>query len=237
MKNLFALLLLGLFTITAFNSCEKAPPVFSIGYDGDLYEGESICFEASSTGYDNYAWNFGNGRYGGGSSYCNTYATAGTYTVELTVTSGGKNYTSTEEITIKSKPRKIKIKKITLTNVDYQSNWDPHDSSGPDAYLTITESTLSNTGTWSKIEHYKSPIIQNVTANSLPLVYTPNIELSSGISYDIALYDEDGTSDHTMALGAYIPSLARAFPFTDTNITLDFTFDSAKGSVEIEYIY
>lgn len=70
-----------------------------------LTVGQSFQFSGSASGGDttfySYGWNFGDGSFGAGANYNKTYSTAGSYTVELTVTDGSGNHANvTRTITV-----------------------------------------------------------------------------------------------------------------------------------------
>ena len=76
-------------------------PVASFTYDKGSTELE-VLFVDTSTGPGDltYSWNFGDGASATGSSPRHTYAAAGSYTVVLTVSSGGLSDTATARITV-----------------------------------------------------------------------------------------------------------------------------------------
>lgn len=238
MKNLFALLLLGLFTITAFNSCEKkASPISSIGYDGLLFEGEEIRFKSANTDADVFEFNFGDGNlktsYRDGTA-SNVYNVAGTYKVTLTITNENGSHTSTIDVVIKPLPRKVKITRVILNNFDSQINWDS-DQSGPDIYFRV--------GTFNGPSHAASDPISSLKENrphtSLPVIW--DLPQPMELNYEriksskISFYDVDMSASAYM--GSILFSLSEQMPFNKNTIELVNNDFNLAATLDVEYIY
>ncbi|MCE3226732.1 MAG: hypothetical protein K0S32_1283 [Bacteroidetes bacterium] len=76
------------------------PLVFTIGYTGAAAVNNPLTFTTSLSGGLVYTWDFGDGNLSGLQTANNTYTAAGTYTVKLTIVSGGCANTVTTTITI-----------------------------------------------------------------------------------------------------------------------------------------
>ncbi|BDS12772.1 PKD domain-containing protein [Aureispira anguillae] len=103
MKNLFPIVLLGL--VFTFSSCEKKLPlVASIQYSGTPQVGEQMTFSNQEDFSARYYWNFGDGTtytdYYKNTEIYQTYTTAGTYDVTLTITRDQETAIATQSITI-----------------------------------------------------------------------------------------------------------------------------------------
>ena len=234
MKNLFALLLLGLFTITAFNSCEKAPPmVSSILYEGHLLVGQDIDFSSENRDASTYHWNFGDGTTKEGGYHTHSYNTPGVYTVQLTVSGYGGTHTSTTTVNIKSYPKKVRIKAIKLLDVNLQKNWDSN--SGPDIYFNFKEGTHAIGTPLSG----NSAIAQDVTASQLPLRWaaTPVLELDYDVYKSINFYDDDNGSSELMKSIDF--SFHEEIPFESNIISIPklSLIRTPSVELEVEYVY
>jgi PKD repeat protein len=88
-------------TQTAIIHIQGDRPVASFTYDKGSTELEVQFIDTSTApGELTYSWNFGDGVSATGSSPSHTYAAAGSYTVVLTVSSGGLSDTATARITV-----------------------------------------------------------------------------------------------------------------------------------------
>ena len=80
---LFSFLIIGILSI---NGCKKDPPVAQFSTDKTTYkEGQTITFVNQSTNAETYLWAFGDGKTSTNGSPTHSYASAGDFTVKLTV--------------------------------------------------------------------------------------------------------------------------------------------------------
>ena len=221
--------------VVLFDSCKKDPPFANIQYSGQLFVGEDIEFKSTNFEANTYDWSFGDGNTlhsVNNNPNSHTYTTAGTYTVQLTVTDDGGSYTTSVTVTIKPLPTSVKIKKIHLVYCNL-SGWDPGSQTGPDIFYNINELTtfVSN-----------GSVVNDVTYSSLPVVWTynsPFLSLQySGSLYNIAFYDSDGTSSEFMfQKNIYFKD---GMPFTSNFIEYDYPNLIApeyRIKLEVEYVY
>ncbi|BDS12771.1 PKD domain-containing protein [Aureispira anguillae] len=240
MKNLFPIILLGLTLTSSLSSCKKDPPISSISYEGHLFVGERIEFISANKDVDNYLWSFGDGRTVNDNidRTPHTYTVPGTYTVELRISNQSGSHTSTRIIEVKSKPVKVKIKKVTIAAFDSQANWDPVDMTGPDIYCKIIRpfSLILNQ---PQITYSTSSIQYNTTISSLPLdyIYGTPVEVPFDEAFYIELYDDDNGNSDFMAKGYFLAK--EEIPFTSTIADLEFDalYSGYKMKIEVEYIY
>lgn len=76
------------------------PLMFDIGVNGTMAVGQSLTYTTSLNGGMSYTWDFGDGSLAGTQNSTHTYTTAGTYTVKLTIISGGCVNTVTTSLVI-----------------------------------------------------------------------------------------------------------------------------------------
>ncbi len=112
---------LGQYTITGSISAPNQPPVAvlqasSIGGSTPMtyvFDGSQSADPDGSIG--SYAWYFGDGTTGSGSSLGKTYAAAGTYTVTLTVTDNVGAKASTSQVILVTAPNQNPVAAVTAT--------------------------------------------------------------------------------------------------------------------------
>ncbi len=93
-------------TMTGYITVTSALPAPVAGFSADIISGDApltVAFTSTSTGsIDSYAWDFGDGQTSTSINPSNTYASAGVYTANLTVTNTGGSNSATSSITVTS---------------------------------------------------------------------------------------------------------------------------------------
>lgn len=237
MKSLLSTFIFGLLLLTVFSSCQKEPPVSSIGYEGFLFVGEQIDFKSANSVADVFKWNFGDGNLSTSvdENTSNVYTVAGNYTVTLTITNDNGSHTSTLDIVVKPLPNKVKITKVTLNNFDTQTDWDASDQTGADIYFRV--------GSFNGPSHDPSDPTSttkgNVSSSSLPIIWSLSqpmeLDYSTYKSSVISFYDADLFSNAFM--GDILFKLSEQIPFTSNTIDLIENTDNLDVTLEVEYIY
>jgi PKD repeat protein len=103
-------------TVTSINGCEVTATTSAVVHDLPVTSftasteclGNATSFTNNTTvgsGILTYTWNFGDGNTAGVISPTHTYATAGTYTVELTATANGCSKSYSTSVTVNDKPK------------------------------------------------------------------------------------------------------------------------------------
>ena len=155
-----------------------AAPVPSIGGPYAGQTGQSISFDASASTDPNksvltYAWNFGDGSQGSGSTVKHSYAKAGKYTVTLTLSDGYKQTaaaTTTATITNPAQP--------PLANAGGPYNGFATQSIAFTSAGSSDPNGLSLSYAWSFGDGATSPVANPSHAYSKPGTYTVNLAVS-----------------------------------------------------------
>ena len=192
----------------------------------------TVSFTSTTTNVTSYSWDFGDN---GTSTVANPqhlYASAGVYTVKLTVTGAGGTTSITKTVNIGAALTNVKITKVTVVNIPFTkpggtSGWDT-DGSGPDVYFQIQDQNST-----VLFDATSSNRINDVTPSMLPFFWTMNnpfviTDLSAPkfielFDYDLITTNEDmgyvgfTMSNYTNGSSAYPTSV------TATNTTYGIT--------------
>lgn len=150
----------------------------------------NVSFTNTSSNATSYSWDFGDGTNSTSANPSKTYTTGGAFSVILTATNAAGNNQITKIVNIGSPPTKVKITKVTITNMPFVdgsgSSWDFLD--GPDVFFNITDqlSTVLVDGTSSRVS--------DATESMLPLSwnFTTPFEITDfNVSRFIDVWDYD----------------------------------------------
>lgn len=162
----------------------------------------NVSFTNTSSNATSYLWDFGDGATSTSINPSHTYTTGGSFSVILKATNASGNNQITKNVNIASPPTKVKITKVTITNMPFVdgsgSSWDF--SNGPDVFFNITDqvnNVLFN-GTSSRIN--------DVTSSMLPLSwnFTTPFEITNfniGRYIDVWDYDTPDADDNIGYVG------------------------------------
>lgn len=240
-KN-YLLLLITVLGIGSINSCKKdeptptpPTPTADFTYSGANNPAPTIVtFTNTSTNATSYTWDFGDNGTSTDMNPQHLYAAGGVYTVKLTAKGQGGSTSTTKTVNIGSAPTKVKITKVTVTNIPFVngsgSGWDI--ASGPDVFFNIIDqaSTVLVNGTNSRIN--------DVTPSMLPLSwnFTTPFEITDfNVSRFVDIWDFDTPdaddnigyvgfimSDYTSGSNPYPPSVTKTQ--NGITVTLDLTW-------------
>ncbi|WP_456486401.1 PKD domain-containing protein [Candidatus Alkanophaga liquidiphilum] len=132
----------------------RAPSVGIVGPEVTS-EGDEVQFEADASDLDGeiiaYEWNFGDDATGGGQTVTHTYATAGNYTVILTVTDDdGAKMNATHEIRVLENLPPVAVLHVSNTTplANQSITLDASGSYDPDGYIAVYRWDFNGDGNW-----------------------------------------------------------------------------------------
>jgi PKD repeat protein len=165
-----------------------------------------------------YAWTFGDGSTGTGVSPSHTYAAAGTYTVQLTVTdNAGATGTVSHDVTVTAPPvNQPPTAAFTSSCTDLNCSFDGSGSSDPDGTISSYAWDFGDAATGSGV----SPAHTYAAAGTytVGLTVTDNNGATGTVSHDVTV---------TSAPPANQPPVAA---FTSSCTNLSCTFDASGSS-------
>jgi len=171
-------------------STQSQLPTANFTFTGAGTAPSNVSFTNTSTNSISYSWDFGDGTSSTLVNPNHSYTTGGSFSVILTATNTAGNNQISKIVNIASPPTKVKITKVTITNMPFVdgsgSSWDF--SSGPDVFFKIIDqvNTVLFNGT--------SSIINDVIVSMLPISwnFTTPFEITDfNVSRFIDVWDYD----------------------------------------------
>ncbi|MBV9416839.1 MAG: PKD domain-containing protein [Solirubrobacterales bacterium] len=155
--------------------------------------GATVSFNAAASApgtggpITNYSWNFGDGNTGSGATATHSYALRGTFTVTLTVTSGGQTDTSRQVVTVDNPPSPAFTASSPVSAPTTMSFDGSHSAPGAggsiiDYNWDFGDGSITDTGTSPNATHtYAKPGNYTVT-----LITTDDLDVTAKITKVIA---------------------------------------------------
>lgn len=243
--------------LVSFTSCKKDPdPVFptaSFTATVSSYDNYTVYIDDYSTNAYDYELNWGDGHYDYTFMTYHTYASTGTYTITLKVTSyDGHTDMTSRTVTISSgsnpggggdnpggggstTPTQVKITSLKLSEFPAAPSSGSWDVAGkPDIYFKIMDGNRTTT-------YYTSATKEDVSNDNCPLYwYNINYTLYNlTATYNISFWDDDNVDDDELMVGCqWTPSsqnnnYATSYNWANSSYNIDFTlyltWYSSKG--------
>lgn len=228
-------------------ACKKDPviPTADFSVVVSLYDEYTVEITNNSTNAYSYEWNWGDGNYDYTSWPIHTYASTGTYTITLKVTSiDGYTDMTSRTITISSgsnpggggdnpggggstTPTQVKITALKLMEFPAAPSSGSWDVAGkPDIYFKIMDGNRTTT-------YYTSSTMEDVTNADCPLIWNNvNYTLYNlTATYNISFWDDDNIDTDELMIGCqWTPSSQ------NNNYTTYFNWANSSSNINF-YLY